>query len=232
MEELKRLERVRADFVANVSHELRTPLTSIQGFVETLEQGALEDPANARRFLEIIRKHTRRIIAVVDDLLTLSQMESSEAPLARTDCDLAAVLREVVQGMVPRAREKGLAVRTELPDAALLLADPGRLAQVATNLIDNALKYTPSGGVVAVRLFRAGDAWELVVSDTGPGIEPWHQPRLFERFYRTDKARSRDQGGTGLGLAIVKHIVLAHGGTVSVASEAGMGAAFTVRLPA
>ena len=232
MEELRRLERVRIDFVANVSHELRTPLTSIKGFTETLREGALEDPGNARRFLDIIRKHTDRIITVVDDLLTLSRMEGAEAPLNLAELDLSDLVDEVVQGLGPAASAKRLALSVALARPAPFRGARARLVQVVTNLLDNAVKYTPEGGRVTVALTRTEGLYALAVSDTGVGIEPWHLGRIFERFYRADKARSREMGGTGLGLAIVKHIVQAHGGTVAVASTVGQGSTFTVRLPA
>lgn len=231
MEELKRLERVRIDFVANVSHELRTPLTSIKGFTDTLVEGALEDPENARRFLGIIQKHTDRIIMVVDDLLTLSRMEGAESPLNLGELDLAGLVDEMVQGLGPVASAKRLALSVDLARPAPFRGDRDRLAQVVTNLLDNAVKYTPEGGKVSAALRRTEGFYELVVSDTGVGIEPWHLGRIFERFYRADKARSREMGGTGLGLAIVKHIVQAHGGTVAVQSVVGRGSTFTVRLP-
>jgi two-component system phosphate regulon sensor histidine kinase PhoR len=231
MEELKRLERVRIDFVANVSHELRTPLTSIKGFTETLREGALEDPENARRFLGIIQKHTDRIITVVDDLLTLSRMEGAEAPLNLAELDLASLVEEVAQGLGPGISDRRLALSVDLERPAPFLGDKGRLAQVVTNLLDNAVKYTPEEGRISMTLRRTEGSYELTVSDTGGGIEPWHLGRIFERFYRADKARSREMGGTGLGLAIVKHLVQAHGGTVSVRSTVGKGSMFTVRLP-
>lgn len=230
--ELGRLERVRIDFVANVSHELRTPLTAIKGFVETLRHGALEDPEAARRFLDIIQRHTDRIIALVDDLLTLSQAEGPGPQLSMGGLDLADLIEEVAQGLQPRAAEKRLALTLDLQRPAPLAGDRDRLAQVLSNLLDNAVKYTPEGGTVTVTLAREGEAWTIRVADTGIGIPPAHQARIFERFYRVDKARSRDMGGTGLGLAIARHIAQAHGGGISVSSSPGKGSAFTLRLPA
>ena len=230
--ELDRLERIRIDFVANVSHELRTPLTSIKGFVETLRDGALKDPADAARFLEIIRKHTDRIIALVDDLLTLSQVEGTGPALRLAPTDLADLLEEVAEGFRKRCEAKRLDLRLDLQRPARLDADRDRLAQVFGNLLDNAVKYTPEGGAVAVSLASEGGGWKVQVADTGIGIPVEHLPRIFERFYRVDKARSREMGGTGLGLSIVKHIVQAHGGTVDASNPPGRGTLFTVRLPA
>ena len=229
--ELKRLEQVRIDFVANVSHELRTPLTAIKGFAETLADGGIGDPETARKHLEILRRHTDRIIAVVDDLLILSQMESAEAPLFLTDVDLASVVDEVTQGLRPKAESKRIRLEVKHGGRPNLKGDRDRLAQVISNLLDNAIKYTPEGGYVEIITGRASGGWLLSVKDTGVGIPPEHLPRIFERFYRADKARSREMGGTGLGLAIVKHIVQAHGGSVSVESAPGKGSTFTMRLP-
>ncbi len=230
--ELGRLERVRIDFVANVSHELRTPLTSIKGFVETLRDGALKDPETAGRFLEIIRKHTDRIIAIVDDLLTLSHLEGSGPSLNLAEMDLAELAEEVAEGFRRRCEEKTLSLRLELKRPARLRGDRDRLAQVFTNLLDNAVKYTPEGGSVSLSLAPEGEGWRIQVADTGIGIPVEHLPRIFERFYRVDKARSREMGGTGLGLSIVKHIVQAHGGSIDASNPPGRGTLFTVRLPA
>jgi len=240
---MKRLERMRRDFVANVSHELRTPLAAIAGYTETLLDGALEDSDRARHFLNIIDRHTERLGRLVNDLLTLSDLEMGRAALRRAAVSANEVIEstfEVVQG---KATQGGVTLRMAIaPDTPPLDADQDRLEQALVNLVDNAIKYTPSGGRVTVRArpvsgaevpeaLRRGDApryAELSVEDTGTGVPPEDLPRLTERFYRVDKARSRELGGTGLGLAIVKHIVQAHGGALDISSELNRGT--TVRL--
>lgn len=234
--EIRRLERVRSEFVANVSHELRTPLTSLQGFVETLQDGAVEDPETRRRFLGIISGETARLNRLVDDLLDLSRLESGRFELHREPVDLAGLIRRTVDFYAPGAAAKGVAVEALLPESlSPVPGDDDLLEQALRNLVDNAVKYTPSGGRVEVTAEEVAyiDRREVIlrVTDTGPGIPKEHLPRLFERFYRVDRARSRELGGTGLGLAIVRHIVERHGGRVWVESEPGEGAAFSVALP-
>lgn len=231
--DLKRLEKIRKDFVANVSHELRTPVTVIKGYAETLLGGLMvEDPDRAQRFVAIILNHSERLATLISDLLTLSEMESGEFSLQLHPTPLAATIRHAVSLVELKAGEKGIVLDITVPDdAPAVLADQGRLEQVFINLLDNAVKYTPdSGGRVSVAVMDGDGAVTVRVSDTGPGIPPQSLPRIFERFYRVDTARSRDQGGTGLGLAIVKHIVQLHGGTISVESTPGKGSSFILTL--
>ncbi|MEO8601296.1 MAG: ATP-binding protein [bacterium] len=243
---MKRLERVRRDFVANVSHELRTPLAAIAGDTETLLDGALDDPVRARHFLGIIDRHTDRLGRLVNDLLTLSDLEMGRAALRRGAVSAAEVVEstfEVVQG---KATQGGVTLRMAIaPDMPPVDADQDRLEQALVNLVDNAIKYTPAGGRVTVRARVLGAAEvpealrraeaprfaELAVEDTGVGVPPDDLPRLTERFYRVDKARSRELGGTGLGLAIVKHIVQAHGGGLDIASELHRGTTVRLAIP-
>ena len=228
--ERRRVDEVRRDFVANASHELRTPLTSIRGFVEALEDGALEDPATSRRFLEKIRTHADRMAALVSDLLELSRLESGERPPHWERVAADEVVDEVVGGLSALAAAKQIEVVTEV-SVASVETDRDRLRGVLENLVENALKYALPGGRVSVSARPEGDAAVFEVADDGPGIAAEHLPRIFERFYRVDKARSRELGGTGLGLSIVKHLVDSLGGAVSVSSEPGRGSRFVVRLP-
>lgn len=229
---IKRLERVRQEFVANVSHELRTPLTSIQGYTETLLRGALDDPATARGFLEVMQRNAQQLAALVEDILTLSRIESSTAPFEVQPCALGTLAAEAMQLMEGVAAKKRIALDAARPfPEATIMADRGALLQALTNLLDNAIKYTPEGGKVSLRMgCENGQVW-VAVEDTGIGIEPRHLDRIFERFYRVDRYRSRQLGGTGLGLSIVKHIVQAHGGEVTVRSVPRRGSTFTISLP-
>ncbi|MGE5552524.1 MAG: two-component system histidine kinase PnpS [Betaproteobacteria bacterium] len=235
--EVRRLERVRSEFVANVSHELRTPLTSLRGFVETLQDGAADDPATLHRFLQIIASETAHLGRLVDDLLDLSRLESGRLELRLSPVDLGDLIQRTVAFYAPAAQAKGLTLKATVPpDLPPVPGDEDLLEQVLRNLVDNAVKYTPEGGQVDVTaevVSYPDQRREAVVrvADTGPGIPPEHLPRLFERFYRVDRARSRQLGGTGLGLAIVKHIAERHGGRAWVESEPGQGAAFSVALP-
>jgi two-component system phosphate regulon sensor histidine kinase PhoR len=230
---LRRLEQVRTEFVANVSHELRTPLTAIQGYLETLLGGALDEPAHARRFLETAFRHTERLGRLLDDLTDLSNIELGKVTLRPGPVRLVEVVDGALAIVRPRAESGGIALRVDLvPDTLSAHADHDRLAQILINLVDNAVKYTPAGGSVTVRGRAAGpDAVEIAVADTGAGIPRADLPRITERFYRVDKARSRELGGTGLGLAIVKHLVLAHGGALAIESEEGRGTTVRVTLP-
>lgn len=230
--ELTRVERMRTDFVANVSHELRTPLTSIKGFVETLLEGAMDDPAACRRFLEIINTESNRLAQLIGDLLSLSEIEAKRKPLVLEEFSVTDLTRDLLQIFAIPMEKKGLLLRLELPDnLPKIVADRGKIEQVLINLIDNAVKYTPDGQSVTISTRQEGNSIVLCVADTGTGIPQEALPRLFERFYRVDTARSREMGGTGLGLAIVKHIVEAHGGKVWVTSEWGQGSSFSVALP-
>lgn len=229
--ELRRLETVRTDFVANVSHELKTPLTSIKGFVETLLEGAIDDKENNRAFLGIIQEHADRLSSLVNDLLALSHLESKEITLTVSDVDLHREVEKVIQSFTSSIRKRGITVTNELPVGFSGRADRNRIDQVLTNLIDNAIKFNKDGGSIAIRGRRDAGAVTVTVEDSGCGIPAQDLPRIFERFYRVDKARSRDLGGTGLGLAIVKHIIALHGGTVAVESSEGHGARFRFTLP-
>lgn len=229
--DIRQLERIRRDFVANVSHELRTPVTVIKGYAETLLSGALEhNPEQAARFIGIICSHANRLADLIADLLTLSQLESGTMPLEARNVRLTDVAHKVVALLEQKATQRKVSVSAAgLTDAPLVLADPGRLEQVVFNLLDNAIKYTPAGGSVTLQAQGSDQTVCLAVQDTGVGIPAKDLPRIFERFYRVDAARSRDEGGTGLGLAIVKHIVQLQGGTVSVQSS-GKGSTFFVTL--
>jgi two-component system phosphate regulon sensor histidine kinase PhoR len=232
--ELRRLEQVRTEFVANVSHELRTPLTAIHGYLETLLDGALEEPENARRFLEIVFRHTERLGRLTDDLADLSNIELGRISLRLEPTAVADVADSVLAIIAPRAVAGQVTVEAKLP-AGLpeVVADRDRLAQILINLVDNAVKYTPRGGRVLLEgRVREPGMVEVAVSDTGTGIPRADLPRLTERFYRVDKARSRELGGTGLGLAIVKHLVLAHGGELTIDSELWKGTTVRFTLPA
>jgi two-component system, OmpR family, phosphate regulon sensor histidine kinase PhoR len=230
--ELRRLERVRTEFVANVSHELRTPLTSIRGYLETLLDGALDEPANARRFLDIAHTHAERLSRLVDDLLQLSDIETGKLVLKPAPLALYDVAADVVAFFEKQAAQKSLTLRNHVPLDLRTQADWDRLTQILVNLVDNAVKYTPEQGQIT--LGASSGAKGLVnvwVADTGIGIPSTDLPRITERFYRVDKARSRELGGTGLGLAIVKHLVQAHGGELWLESELGKGTAVYFSLP-
>jgi len=231
--QLHRLERVRRDFVANVSHELKTPVTSIAGFVETLLDGALDDRATAERFLEIIRRQAERLNAIVTDLLSLARLEQ-ETGSDRSDLEesrLCNLLSEAIDATRDRAAKKAVLLELECPHDRVFPAQALLLSQAVVNLIDNAVTYSEPGSRVLVRGAVSAEALSIQVVDQGIGIPREHLPRLFERFYRVDKSRSRRLGGTGLGLAIVKHVAQVHGGTVSVESEPGKGSTFTITIP-
>jgi two-component system phosphate regulon sensor histidine kinase PhoR len=231
--ELRRLEQVRTEFVANVSHELRTPLTAIQGYLETLLSGALEEREHARRFLEIVFRHTERLGRLLNDLTDLSNIELGRVSLRFEPTRLDEVVDSVLAIIASKAESGRVALATELPSGLpAVSADRDRLAQILINLVDNAVKYTPAGGRVSVRARETGaGAVEVSVADTGAGIPAADLPRITERFYRVDKARSRELGGTGLGLAIVKHLVLAHGGDLAIESVEGQGTTVRFTLP-
>ncbi|PKL08408.1 MAG: PAS domain-containing sensor histidine kinase, partial [Spirochaetae bacterium HGW-Spirochaetae-7] len=227
---LKRLERVRQDFVANVSHELRTPITLIKGFAETLEE--VEDPAEARRFLAIIRRHADRMASIIEDLLTLARLEGPERGILETSSvDAELVLARAFESLGDTPADRGVSLTTSVETGLAAQANEGLLEQALVNLLDNAVKYSSRGAVVRAEAASDGDFARFAIRDDGPGIPARDLPRLFERFYRVDKARSRELGGTGLGLAIVRHIALAHGGDASVESREGSGSAFFLRIP-
>jgi two-component system, OmpR family, phosphate regulon sensor histidine kinase PhoR len=231
----KRLEAMRADFVANASHELRTPLASLLGFIETLQGPARDDVRARERFLDIMKGQAQRMKRLIDDLLSLSRIEMRAHLSPTQNLDLASIAAQMVETHSNLAKERGVSIRVTLPDRpVLVLGDRDELLRIAENLIENAVKYGESGGKVDVEVTRIeGPAPRIAfsVQDYGPGIAPEHLPRLTERFYRVDVAQSRDKGGTGLGLAIVKHIVNRHRGHFDIASEPGRGARFTVTFP-
>jgi two-component system phosphate regulon sensor histidine kinase PhoR len=229
--QLERLERVRQEFLSNVSHELRTPLTAILTFVETLEEGALDDPEHSRRFVGIIGRNAARMHTLIEDILELSAIESGGTQVEARQVRLSPVVQEILSSLGGKAEARGVALVNEVRPEAVVFADPRRLEQMLLNLVDNAIKFNRAGGVVTVG-HEAGGASDLVtVSDTGEGIPQDQLPRIFERFYRVDHARSREMGGTGLGLAIVKHLARAHGGEVCVRSAVNEGSTFTIELP-
>jgi two-component system phosphate regulon sensor histidine kinase PhoR len=230
--ELRRLERVRKDFVANVSHELRTPVSSIKGYAETLLEGALENKKDAKEFAQIIHSNAERLARLIDDLLSLSRIESAKLSLNLKPQEVKHIAERVIFELGEQLKEKSLTVSLDIvDDIPKILADENRIAQVLLNLIDNSIKYTSPGGRILIFASQEGEFVKTDVTDTGIGISEEHIPRLFERFYRVDKARSRELGGTGLGLSIVKHIVQAHGGEVSVQSIEGKGSTFSFTIP-
>lgn len=231
--QLRKLERMRREFVANVSHELKTPITSIKGFVETLQDGAVENPEDAQRFLGIVHRHVDRLNQIIEDLLSLSRIEQdaekNDIPL--NVGPLCEVIQAATQTCSLKAQEKGLQINVCCDSGLQVRMNPALLEQAIVNLIDNAIKYSETSDSVDVSASQSGSDTLITVTDRGRGIATEHLPRLFERFYRVDKARSRTLGGTGLGLAIVKHIVLAHGGRVSVESVVSQGSTFRIHLP-
>ncbi len=229
----KRLERIRKDFVANVSHELRTPVATAKALVEALLGGAAEEPATAERFLGNLDQEVSRLAQLIEDLLALSRLEAEETHVRREPLSVAALVEDVVERKTRLAEDYRITLKTQLDYTGEVSGDRKLLDTILSNLLDNAIKYNRPGGdvTVASELAEGGDAVELSVADTGIGIPDDDLPRIFERFYRVDKARSRDTGGTGLGLSIVKHIAEVHGGSVSVESEEGTGTRFVLRLP-
>jgi two-component system phosphate regulon sensor histidine kinase PhoR len=229
---IERVDRVRKDFVANVSHELRTPLTSIQGYAETLVDGAVDDPHRRGEFLERIRQQAIRLGKLTADLLTLSTIESGKYPFKRSRVDANQVIRESIEAIGSAAQLKSIAIRFDpVPSMPAVECDPDAIQQVLLNLLDNAVKFSSRGGKIEVTVQTLDHSLRISVTDHGVGIPSLDLPRLGERFYRVDKARSRELGGTGLGLAIVKHIVDAHGGKISIQSELGKGSCFSFTLP-
>jgi two-component system phosphate regulon sensor histidine kinase PhoR len=234
---LRRVEEMRADFVANASHELRTPLAALSGFIETLQGSAREDVKARERFLAIMQEQARRMARLIDDLLSLSRIELNAHRRPDTPVDLVPIVRQVVDGLETLARARGVSVNVEAANALTVLGDRDELVRVFENLVENALKYGAAGKRVDIRLALAASAEgapeaQVSVRDYGPGIAPEHLPRLTERFYRVDVAESRAQGGTGLGLALVKHVLNRHRGRLSIESTPGAGASFTIHLPA
>jgi two-component system phosphate regulon sensor histidine kinase PhoR len=230
--ELRRLEKVRQDFVANVSHELRTPVASIKGYAETLMDGALEDPANRQGFVKTIHENSDRLAHLIDDLLDLSKIESGKMKMTFAPLEIRPVIERCLNILERQITAKRLSMSIVIPgELPKVSADETRLSQVLLNLLDNAVKYTPESGAIKITASAGEKAVQVEVADTGIGIPEKDLPRVFERFYRVDKARSRELGGTGLGLSIVKHIVLAHGGEVGVRSDFGHGSTFSFSIP-
>ena len=253
---IERLEHVRQEFLSNVSHELRTPLTAILAFIETLEAGAIDDKEASHRFLGIIRRNATRMHDLIADILELSAIEAGNVAVNAEEIELAPVVTDVIASLATKAAEQSVVLTNLVPRDALVFADARRLEQMLTNLVENAIKFNRAEGQVTIRFESGSEGSErdssprvskgsgpdaeridtpgrdkIIVADTGEGIPAQHLERLFERFYRVDRARSRDMGGTGLGLAIVKHLARAHGGEVSVSSELGKGSTFTIELP-
>ena len=226
----ERLEHVRQEFLSNVSHELRTPLTAIIAFVETLENGAMEDAESSQRFLSIIRKNASRMHGLIDDILELTAIEGGNVRLRAAPIELHNLVQDVCASLATKAEAQNITLRNDVAAEVTVFADARRLEQMLTNLIDNGIKFSRDGGTVAIS-YEAGTRDMILVRDNGDGIPAQHLERLFERFYRVDRARSRDMGGTGLGLAIVKHLALLHRGEVTVNSELGKGTTFTIHLP-
>lgn len=230
--ELRRLEQVRTDFAANVSHELKTPLTSIQGFVETLDAGAIDNPEMAHKFLRIIMMETERLTRLINDILSISKLESGDTEVAIERIRLDKKAHDVCEMLSIHAADKQVTINNRLNDKPVyIMGNPDRVEQLLINLTENAIKYNKPGGSVTVQVFSDENQANVTISDTGIGIAEEHLPRLFERFYRVDKGRSRQMGGTGLGLAIVKHIVKSMGGEIEVQSKLGEGTEFLITLP-
>ena len=226
----ERLELVRQEFLSNVSHELRTPLTSIIAFVETLETGAMEDSESCQRFLSIIRKNASRMHGLIDDILELTAIEGGNVQLKAKPVQLHSLVQEVCASLAAKAVAQNVTLKNNVAPDVTVQADVRRLEQMLTNLIENGIKFSRENGAVVVS-HESGTRDKILVQDNGDGIPAQHLERLFERFYRVDRARSREMGGTGLGLAIVKHLALLHGGEVTVASELGKGSTFSIHLP-
>jgi two-component system phosphate regulon sensor histidine kinase PhoR len=246
---IERLEQVRQEFLSNVSHELRTPLTAILAFIETLETGALDDKEASQRFLSIIRRNAMRMHELIDDTLELSAIESGRVQVRAEQIELYPIVNEVISSLATKASAQSVVVTNNVAPEATVYADARRLEQMLMNLVENAIKFNREQGTVTIK-FERGDRGssptvregfetqaettgrdKIIVEDSGEGIPAQHLERLFERFYRVDRARSRELGGIGLGLAIVKHLARAHGGEVTVSSELGKGSAFTIELP-
>jgi two-component system phosphate regulon sensor histidine kinase PhoR len=230
---LRRLENVRRDFVANVSHEIKTPLTAIKGFVETLHDGTVEKPEDIERFFGIVIKHINRLDAIVEDLLTLSRIEKEDTgkEIKFETGSIKDVIETAIQVCQAKADKKNIHIDLSCDKEITAKIDPALLDQAMVNILDNAIKYSEKGSAVYVECSSMEREIIISIKDHGIGIAKKHLPRLFERFYRVDKARSRELGGTGLGLAIVKHIVQAHGGRITVESTPGKGSTFAIHLP-
>ncbi len=230
--QMRRLERVRSDFAANVSHELKTPLTSIKGFVETLLEGAIDDKENNREFLRVIQEHANRLENLINDLLDLASLEERGVSLRAREVNFKELADKILMNFEAQLKKKEIEVSNELSRNLIVNADKDKIEQVFTNLIDNAVKFNrPKGSIKIYAQNTADNKIKITVKDTGIGIPAKDIPRIFERFYRVDKARSRSMGGTGLGLSIVKHIIESHGGSIDVESSEGLGSEFSFTLP-
>lgn len=229
--QIDRLETIRQEFLSNISHELRTPLTSIIAFVETLEDGGIDDVENNRRFLDVIRRNAERMRTLIADILELSLIESGRVSVDIRETRIHSAVQDVLTALSAKARERDITLENKVPEDASVLADPVRIEQMLTNLVDNAIKFNRRGGSVTVTSEQTDGRNLISVIDTGEGILPEHAERIFERFYRADRARSREVGGTGLGLAIVKHLARLQGGEVSMTSSLGSGTTFRIELP-
>lgn len=229
--QVERLERTRQEFLSNISHELRTPLTSILAFIETLEDGAIDDIENNRRFLGVIKRNAERMRCLISDILELSMIESGKVAIEVRSVDLVSLVNAVFGDLAAKAAARKITLINNVVEGVRIEADPIRLEQMLTNLIDNAIKFDREGGRVTVDHKRDGDKDVIWVNDTGEGILPDHIDRIFERFYRADRARTSYAGGTGLGLAIVKHLARLQGGEVTARSELGVGSTFTIEFP-
>ena len=227
----RRLEAMRREFVANVSHEFKTPLTSIRGFAETLRDGALNDPEAARRFVQKIEHNAAQLQNLVEDLLRLSEIESARHEIKAEPLPLREIAEEVIDQFGQTIEAKGIQCLNRISAGRRVHADPGAIRQILKNLVDNAIKYNREGGVVTLEDEVLGNDCRVTVRDTGIGVPGKDLPRIFERFYRVDKAHSRQMGGTGLGLSIVKHLVQIHGGEVGVRSEPDKGCEFWFTIP-
>lgn len=230
--QIERLERVRQEFLSNISHELRTPLTSIMAFVETLEDGAIDDRENNRRFLGVIRRNAERMHGLIADILELSMIESGNVKIETKPVRLFNLVEEVFTALSSKSATREITLINQVPEKIKVLADPVRLEQMLTNLIDNGIKFNRPAGTVTVTVGQTSEKTAISVADTGEGILADHLSRVFERFYRADRGRTREVGGTGLGLAIVKHLARLHGGEVSVSSALSRGTTFIIELPA
>ncbi len=229
--QIERLEKVRQEFLSNISHELRTPLTSIIAYVETLQDGAIEDPENNRRFLNIIRRNAERMNDLIADIAELSLIETGNISLELREIKLSQVIDEIFATLSSKAANRNVSLVNRIGPDACIRADSRRLEQMMTNLVDNAIKFNRENGTVSVMFAESADKCLILVEDTGEGIVPENLHRIFERFYRIDRGRAREIGGTGLGLAIVKHLARLHGGEVFVASTLGQGTTFSVEFP-
>ncbi len=230
--QIERLERVRQEFLSNISHELRTPLTSIMAFVETLEDGAIDDKENNRRFLGVIRRNAERMHGLIADILELSMIESGNVSIETKPVRIFNLVEEVFTALSSKAAAREITLINKVSEDIKVSADPVRLEQMLTNLIDNGIKFNRPAGSVTVSVDQTAERTSISITDTGEGILPDHLSRVFERFYRADRGRTREVGGTGLGLAIVKHLARLHGGEVSVSSALSRGTTFIIELPA